>query len=157
MDKAVGEHHLQMHERPAAAVSVRHIEAGDDCGEVERASHQPSGAFAGDLADAVGRHESFHSRHSVAVAERVALMEFVMTIGLIHRRRRAVQEGFGLLAVLHQQPRAFGVIAQVVFKAIRLGNGEVQHIVGIARHIGELPASKVSYHAVDPCRLKLAL
>ena len=122
------QHHVQVDGGPPAVVAVGHRQSGDGGGQLE-ALRRPAGrALRGDLADAVRAQER---PNAVVVAQRAFLVEDAMPLRLVDRRGGAVQEGTGASVMLHEvgQPPAVG--RQVLRPVVGLGDGEVEHVLGV--------------------------
>ena len=120
-------------------------------GQVETLRRPTRRRLGRDLADAVGPQKR---PHPVVVAERVRLGEDMVAHRLVHRSRRAVQEGTGLSMVLHEpgQPTAVGL--QVDIPVVGLGDREVQDVVGIGGKPFGLAVQEVDHDASDPAVLQ---
>ncbi len=107
----------------------------------------PGRGLGGDLGDAVGAEEG---PHPVIVPELVLLGEHVVAEGLVDTGGRAVEEGRGVLVVLHQPGQAPAVGLEVEVPVVGLGHGEVDHVVGIPRQAGHVAGRQVDGDAADP-------
>ena len=88
------------------------------------------------------------------VPQRTVLREDAMTLRLVDRRGRTVQEGTGALMVFHQGRQSAAVGRQVTVPVVGLGNGEIQDVLGVGRQAGHITLDQVDRHTVDPCRLE---
>ena len=128
-DGVTGQHHVQVDGGPAAVVAVGHGEPRNGGREPEALCRPAGRALGRDLADAVRAQER---PHAVVVAERAVLVEDAVALGLVDGRRRAVQKGAGVPVVLHEIGQAAAVGRQVLLPVVRLGHGEVEHVVGVS-------------------------
>ncbi len=147
-------HHLEMDCRPPSPVTVGNRQPGDGRRQLVAVGGEACGRLGGDLRDAVGAQER---PDAVVVAELVVLFEDVMAHRLVDAGRRAVEEGPRPSVVLHQPGEAPAVGAEVALPVVRLGDGEVDHVVGVLGEPGHVAGDEVDRDAPDPGPLEAAL
>ena len=144
-DRLAGDHHLEVERRPTPVVAEGHRQARDRRRHRELAGHGAHDGLCRDLADAVRRHEA---EGAVVVAERIRLGEAMVAVRLVHRGRREVEEGPCMPAVGHEQARRFGVRGEIALEVVGLRNCEVQDVVEVVGHAGEVGLLEVHRHAL---------
>ena len=145
------DHHLQVDGRPTPTVAVGDGQPGHGGRQSEPLRRPPGGALGGDLADAVRAEER---PHAVVVPELVLLGEHMVAEWFVDAGGRAVDEGLGVLVVLHQPGQAAAVGLEVEVPVVGLGHGEVDDVVGVGREAADIAAGQIDRHAAHPGRFE---
>ena len=150
-DVDIVEHHLEVDGRPPAPIAVGHGQPGHRGGQVVADRRPPGRGLGGDLGDAVRAQER---PDPVVVAELVLLGKDMVAQGLVHAGGRAVDEPGRVLVVLHQPGQAAAVGLEVAVPVVGLGDGEIDHVVGIGGKPTHVAGGQIDGNAAHPRRLQ---